>query len=140
GVGQAGAQVPHEEPVTGVVFRRAWVAGRGTVPTGAALTAPMRRTPVTFIAATMAGGAPTPIPASGVGGGARPEGTPAGPAIADSSVAGSGAARSVVMMHKRVSYWVGHCHFCAAWEAPLACTCQVMPPRAGSPDGSGGFG
>src|SRR5262249_30047705 len=104
GVGQAGAQVPHEEPVTGVVFRRAWVAGRGPVPTAAALTAPMRRTPVTFIAATMAGVPWTTIPASEFECGPSPESTASVPAIADSSVAGSGAARSVVMMHKRVSY------------------------------------
>ncbi len=71
--------------------------GVGTVPTGAALTATMRRTPAAFIAATTAGVPWEAMPASEFECGPRPESTASAPATADSSAAGSGAARSAVM-------------------------------------------
>ena len=70
--------------------------GVGMVPTGAALTATMRRTPVAFIAATMAGVPWEAIPASELECGPRAESTASVPVIADSRAAGSGAAMSVV--------------------------------------------
>ena len=59
----------------------------GTVLTGAALTATMRRMPVVFIAATMARVPWKAIPASELECGPRPDSTASAPAIADSSAA-----------------------------------------------------
>jgi hypothetical protein len=50
----AAEQVPHEEPVAGLCRGGLGRPGDGTVPTGAALTTTMRRTPVACIARTTA--------------------------------------------------------------------------------------
>src|SRR5207245_298084 len=68
----------------------------GTVPIGAALTTTMRRTSVACIARTMARVPREAMPASEFDRGPRPERTASAPSTADSSTAGSGAARSAV--------------------------------------------
>src|SRR3981189_1931285 len=107
--------------------------GEGTVPIGAALTTTMRRTSVVRIAWMMARVPCQAIPASDADRGPRPEITASAPSTADSSAAGSGAARSAVTTRASPDSPFGlRTTAVTSWPAATACsrTCRPIPPVA----------
>src|ERR687896_1064721 len=89
------SRVLMKNPSPGSCFGGLGRPGDGTVPTGAALTTTMRRAAVACIARTMAPVPREAIPTSAIDRGPRQERTASAPSTANSSAAGSGAARSV---------------------------------------------
>lgn len=87
-----------KNPSPGSCFAGFGRPGEGTVPIGAALTTTMRRTSVACITWTMARVPCQATPVSEFDRGPRPERIASAPSTADSSAAGSAAARSAATM------------------------------------------
>src|SRR5215218_2163462 len=104
------------------------------VAIGAALTTTMRRTPVACIAWTMARVPCDAMPVSDVDRGPRPDSTASAPVTADSSTAGSAAARSAVTIRTAspASLFGSRTTAVTSWPAARACsrTCRPIPPVA----------
>ncbi len=81
-------------PSPGSCFGGRGRPGEGTVPTGAALTATMRRTPASCIAPTMARVPVEAIPNSAFDRGPSADSTASAPLVAAASAAGATLARS----------------------------------------------
>src|SRR5215204_1967797 len=123
-----------KNPSPGSCFGDFGRPGDGTVPIGAALTTTMRRTSVACIAWTIARVPCDAMPVSEVDRGPRPDSTASAPATADSSTAGSAAARSAVTIRTASpdSLFGSRTTAVTSWPAATACsrTCRPIPPVA----------